>query len=268
MQTSVLSLWPDRAPGSEGWSWEEEESFLPSGDRVIRNVSRPSLTCYLPDSAVTSGAAVIICPGGAFHFQSIDFEGTDVARWLVEHGIAAFVCKYRLLRTSKDFLQEVAACMQTPDALNSKVKPLYPLLKADIGQALRLVRSHAEFHVNPKAVGVLGFSAGAVVAVLAALTTSEDVRPNFLAPVYCGPLPEESLPIDAPPLFLLCANDDEMAITNSWCLYNQYHASHLPVELHIYNCGGHGFGMKKQGTPVDDWIQRFDDWMRSLDLIK
>ncbi len=264
----IVPLWPDSVPGSEDWTWQEQDSFLPTGERVIRNVSRPSLSCYFPEPSAASGAAVIICPGGAFHFLSIDFEGTDVARWLSSHGIAAFVLKYRLLHTTDAFMDEVSACLSDRDRLAALMQPFYPLLTADIQQALRLVRSNASwFAVNPHAVGVLGFSAGAVVAALSAMHHDAETRPDFVAPIYCGPLPDDSFPADAPPLFMLMADDDAMATANSKRLYDMYHAAHLAVEMHIYDRGGHGFGMKKQNLPADAWIERFCEWLYSLQLV-
>ena len=97
----VIPLWPDGAPGSEHWSQQEQETYLPLpfDVKLVRNIARPTLTAYLPDPSVATGTAVVVCPGGVFHYLSIESEGTDVARWLCARGIAAFVLKYRVLQT-------------------------------------------------------------------------------------------------------------------------------------------------------------------------
>ncbi len=97
----VIPLWPDGAPGSEHWSQQEQETYLPLPFDVkfVRNIAQPTLTAYLPDPSVATGTAVVVCPGGVFHYLSIESEGTDVARWLCARGIAAFVLKYRVLQT-------------------------------------------------------------------------------------------------------------------------------------------------------------------------
>ncbi|MHB9034294.1 MAG: alpha/beta hydrolase [Anaerolineae bacterium] len=259
----VIPLWPDRAPGSEEWTWEEAESFLPSGDRVIRNVVIPSLTVYRPVNP--DGSAVIICPGGAFHFLSIDFEGTKVAHWLTARGVTALVMRYRLLRTDADFMSAVSARLRNPQELPALVAPLYPLLRADISQAIHVARSHSvEWRINPEQAGVLGFSAGAVVTVLSALDENRSARASFIAPIYCGPLPQFDLPVDAPPMFTLCARDDGMALANTRLLFDAYQAANLSAEMHIYSSGGHGFGMKTRGIPIDHWIERFYEWLRAI----
>lgn len=258
----TIPLWPDGVPGSQDCDWADTESALPSGDRVIRNVAHPSLTAYLPENP--NGTAVIICPGGAFHFLSIDFEGTDVARALNREGIAAFVLRYRLIRTDSDFLAVVMSRMRDFSVLAQYTEPLIPLIQEDARQAVRLVRSRAgEWGIAPDRIGMLGFSAGAVVTVLAAVSPEAASRPDFAAPIYCGPLPRIEQPQAVPPLFLLCANDDAMAVGNTLALYQHWQAARSPVELHIYNRGGHGFGMKKQNLPVDTWLDRFLDWVRA-----
>lgn len=262
MPSGVFPLWPGGVPGSESWDWADVEDSLYSGDRVIRNVAQPSLTAYLPENP--NGTGVIVCPGGAFHFLSIDFEGTDVARALNLAGIAAFVLRYRLVRTGEDFLAVVMNRMRTLSVLAEHIDPLMPLVQEDARQAVRVVRSRAdEWNVVPDKIGMLGFSAGAVVTVLAAVSPEAASRPDYAAPIYCGPLPHIELPQSAPPLFLLCANDDAMAVGNSLTLHNLWQAAERPVELHIYSRGGHGFGMKRQNLPVDSWLERFLDWLRT-----
>jgi acetyl esterase/lipase len=259
---SVIPLWPGSAPGSEDWNWDEQESLIPPSLRVIRNVSRPTLTAYLPDPALANGTAMIVCPGGAFHFLSIDMEGTDVARWLNARGVAAFVLKYRLMHTGDDFPAVVWRNMSDPQTMAELMKTVQPLGIADGQQAVRLVRGRAtEWGYKPDRVGIMGFSAGGSVTTGVALLHDADCRPNFAAPIYTGPYPDVPVPAGAPPLFLLCAHDDNMAVTNSLRLYRDWKEAGHAAELHIYAKGGHGFGMQKLGLPTDTWIERFGDWL-------
>ena len=258
----VIPLWPAGAPGSESWDWTEDETIIPPSLKVVRNVAQPTLTVHLPDPALANGKAVIVAPGGAFHFLSIDMEGHDVARWLNARGIAAFVLKYRLIHTGADFPAVVWQTLNDEQKMAGLMQMLAPLAIADGLQSIRLVRRRAaEWGIRPDRIGIMGFSAGGMVTVNAALHYAADSRPNFAAPVYSAGWEPCPIPPDAPPLFLLCANDDEMATTNSLRLYSEYKAAGQTVEMHIYSRGAHGFGMTKQGLPSDTWIERFADWL-------
>jgi acetyl esterase/lipase len=261
-QQIVLPLWPDGTPGSEDWTQKEEELVLQDGLKVVRNVTQPTLTAYLPESAVATGTAAIVCPGGAYHFLSIDKEGTDVARWLNEKGIAVFVLKYRLLHTRDDFPEIVWEHLEDQEAMGKLMDPLWPLLLADGQQAMRVVRSRAaEWNITPNRIGMIGFSAGGTVTVNVSLEHDSLSRPDFAAAIYSADHTDTSVPADAPPLFILCADDDDMASPISVQLYSDWRAANRRVELHIYSRGGHGFGMEKQDLPTDDWIVRFDGWL-------
>jgi acetyl esterase/lipase len=267
MQPTTIALWLNGAPGSESWTQHEQESLIPPSLKVVRNVAQPTLTVYLPDPQKANGTAVIVCPGGAFHFLSIDMEGTDVAHWLNARGIAAFVLKYRLVRTGDNFPAEVWENMKDEEQMLSVTAPIVPMATADGNEAIRLVRTRAsEWGVNPDRIGIMGFSAGGSVATNVALVHDADSRPNFAAPIYTGPYLHKPVPADAPPLFLLCANDDEMAVKNNLSLYTEWRAAGNPVELHIYAQGGHGFGMNQHGVPADTWIERFAEWLGDLGM--
>ncbi len=262
----VIPLWPDGAPGSEDWTWQEQETVIPPSLKVVRNVTRPTLTAYLPDSVNENRTAVVVCPGGAFHFLSIDMEGHDVARWLCARGVAAFVLKYRLIRTGDNFPAEVWERLSNREQMDGLVlmRTLTPLITADGQQAIRVVRGRAaEWGIAPNRVGIMGFSAGGSVTVNTALQHDKASRPDFAAPIYSGGWAPAPVPTDAPPLFLLCAGDDEMAVTYSLRLYADWKAAGHPVELHIYAKGGHGFGMNKQGLPSDSWIERVAEWLQA-----
>jgi acetyl esterase/lipase len=264
-----ILLWPDGAPGSEGWTQVEEETILPPALKVVHNVTQPSLTVYLADPATASGAAMIICPGGSWHFLSIDMEGMDVARWLAARGVTAFVLRYRLLRTGANLEAEVNENTRDRSRLARLIQPLLPLAQSDSQQAVRLVRRRAaEWGVAPDQIRMMGFSAGGAFTANAALYNPPDGRPDFAAAIYPS-IPEDVVaPPDAPPLFLLCASDDEhKATTGILRLYSAWKTADRPVEMHIYSKGGHGFGMTQQGLPSDTWIERFGDWLQVQGLI-
>jgi acetyl esterase/lipase len=136
---------------------------MPQGGlKVIRNVSQPTLTAFLPDPTLANGTAVIICPGGAFHFLAYEHEGTQVAAWLNAHGIAAFMLKYRLIRTGEDFMAEVQERLADRAKMAGPMSALAPLILADGQQAVRLVRQRAaEWGIRPDRIGMMGFSAAA-----------------------------------------------------------------------------------------------------------
>jgi len=263
-QPEVVPLWPDGAPGSEGWTQHEQESTIPPDLKVVRNVTQPTLTVYLPEPSAANGTAVIVCPGGAFHFLSIDMEGTDVARWLNARGVTAFVLKYRLIRTADDFPDGVWKTLSDRQTMAERIAELHPLVLADGQQAVRLVRERAaEWEIAPDRIGIMGFSAGSAVAVSVALLHDAASRPDFAGAIYGTAGSDVPVPADAPPLFILCADDDDMVPSSeSVRLYSDWKAAGHSVELHIYSQGGHGFGMREQGLPSDTWIDRFDDWLQ------
>ena len=251
-QPKVVPVWPGVAPGSETWNWEEGTINGSDGLPRVNNVVRPTLTVYLPEPAKNTGAAWLICPGGGFRWLALVHEGTPVAQWLNEQGIAAFVLKYRLVHTID------------PPADTSAVRALIPLAVADAEQAMRVIRAHAaEWEVAPDRVGVIGFSAGGHLATALALEHDAAVRPNFAAPIYPA-TPDQIAPgSDAPPLFVVQADDDKTVPTDTHSvrIYQAWKSAGRPAELHIYSRGGHGFGMRKGNLPVNSWIDRFRDWL-------
>jgi acetyl esterase/lipase len=265
-QHLVIPLWPGGAPGSEGWDQIEDEITPFPGMQAVRNVTQPSLTVYPADKP--NGAAVIVAPGGAWHFLAIEHEGRQVAEWLAAHGITAFILKYRLIRTGSDMQKQMETFFSDPAARAAGVAALAPLTLADAQQAVRVVRQRgAEWGVSPDRIGFMGFSAGGAVTTQVALDYTSDCRPDFVAPIYAAVFEEVQAPSDAPPLFLLCAADDEMAVHANMILYPAWRAVQRPVEMHIYATGGHGFGMNKLGLPSDTWIERFTDWMKGIGML-
>jgi acetyl esterase/lipase len=254
-EPKIIPLWPGAAPGSENWNYEE---IVPQdASRPITNVTHPTLTAYLPDSAIATGTAVIICPGGGFRELWVSHEGTDLAHWLNSIGVAAFILKYRVMRTGDRDAND-------PAKMAERRQTVIPLSIADGQQAVRMVRAHAsEWGIAKDRIGILGFSAGGYVAAAVALHHDADSRPNFAAPIYPGTPEDVTPPADAPPLFLLHADDDKTVtpLDNSIRLYAAWKKLGFPVEMHIYSAGGHGFGTRKTSLPVGTWTDRFRDWL-------
>jgi acetyl esterase/lipase len=279
----VVRLWPGVAPGSEGWT-DKEVDFGNSGNRGVRNVVDPSVTVYLPDgSTPATGAGVIIAPGGGFRFEQWDNEGTHIAEYLQKHGVASFVLKYRLTDTGTDdaFAQMNAQARGAipPDSPQpatvapygggpNAIAKVEPLTVADGHQAMRVVRQHAaEWHVDPQKIGIMGFSAGGYIADTVMLDDKPDTRPAFVGSIYaCCVSTSVTVPSDAPPLFIASAQNDPISNKSGPALFVAYTAANKPAEIHIYQQGGHGFGTRTHNLPVDSWMDRFGDWLRSQKL--
>jgi predicted peptidase len=265
-QQKIIPLYEGPAPGSENWNWDEAENDKNMWQtKVVYNVSKPTLTVFAPGADKATGTAVIIAPGGAFHALSINSEGFDVAKWLVEKGVTCFVLKYRLVRCkTTDPAAEVTTKMGTKefDEDNNKV---IPLAVADGRAAIAYVRKHAaEYNILPDRIGIIGFSAGGTVTASALFDYTKDNRPNFAAPVYpYFPVAMHSaVANDAPPMFIVCASDDALNLApHSVDLFNKWLSAKKDAELHMYARGNHGFGMRKQNLPTDNWIDRFGEWL-------
>lgn len=267
----VLPLWPDGAPGSEDWhhSEQELENFPPFGIRIVGNVTQPSLIAYLPDPAIATGTAVIVCPGGGFHFLAIDHEGHEVAQWLNARGIAAFILKYRvapLPAEPDEFTRELQARFSGDRAVWGQImQTVIPLAVADAKQAMKIVRQRAaEWGIASDRIGIMGFSAGGRVTAGLAIDDDPATRPTFAAPIYGALWDAITVPAAAPPLFIALTTDDNLAVEPCLNLYTAWRKAGKPVELHIYAEGGHGFGMRTQGLPVDQWIERFHEWLQRV----
>ena len=265
-EPDAILLYPGIAPGSEGATQQEIWDTL-MGERVARNVTRPTLKPFLPLPENATGAAVIVAPGGAFYMVSMDNEGYPVARALAEHGIAAFVLKYRLDPTPADEKQfETLAAARfgaAAKAGSEKIAPIkQPLAVKDAVTALALVRSRAAtWHIDPRRVGLLGFSAGAMT-VLEATLQNEAPRPDFTGMIY-GPMTPVSATAPLPPVFLALAADDPLFGNSGFGIIDSWKKAGGPVELHYYEKGGHGFGSHHQGTTSDQWLEQFVQWLRA-----
>lgn len=280
----VVFLWPGTAPGSEQWTQKEIEYRDQRGEAMVRNIVRPSLTVFLPDRANVNGTGIVIAPGGGFQFLSWDSEGTKVAQWLNTRGVAAFVLKYRVNETPVDpaeFQARMSAMFghgrgagrgtPPPSAPRSDfMQQVRAMAVADGKQAMKIVRQHAaEWGVAPDRIGLMGFSAGAMLTTGLLTDYDTETRPSFAASIYGNTIEQSRVPADAPPLFILCAEDDPLLpSTGSAALFSAWKNSGHIAELHIYSKGGHGFGMHQQALPVDHWIDRFGDWLEAQGLLR
>jgi acetyl esterase/lipase len=266
----IIPLWPGAAPGSEHWTQRESDYVFddPWPHRITRNVTAPTLTAWLPEPAAATGTAVIVCPGGAYHFLAVDHEGVDVARWLTGRGVAAFMLKYRVIETPADDAAFLAIRSQVGERLRDLLPDHWPLALADGQKAVRLVRERAAaWGLRPDRVGMLGFSAGAHLAAGVALESEPASRPDFVAPIYGAIREDVTVPADAPPLFTALATDDPIANRSCVALFRSWQAAGRSAEIHSYARGGHGFGMVRQGLPSDGWIERFGEWLTAEGLV-
>lgn len=261
----VIPLYAGTPPGSAEASYPEKEYFSKIWNtQVVTNVTKPTLTIYRPPAGTSSGSAIVICPGGGFMALSITSEGTAVAKWLAARGMTAFVLKYRLAHTGEDATQEFTALYADKQKFGEILDKTVPLSINDGLAAVKYVRSHADdWGISADKVGIIGFSAGGTVAAGTGLRYTAAERPAFVAPIYAAAsMLKDAIQADAPPMFLAAATDDQLGLTmDTIGLYDRWSGAHKSTELHMYAKGGHGFGMKKQGLPSDEWIDRFGDWL-------
>lgn len=272
-QEKVIQLYNGAAPGSESWTWSEAENNNNMWQtRVVYNISKPTLTVFQPEEGKANGTAVIIAPGGAFHALSIDSEGFDVAKWLVQKGVTCFVLKYRIAHSlTTDPVKEVMAKWGKKEFEEANAAVI-PLGIADGREAIAYVRKHAdEYNVIPSRIGIMGFSAGGTVTSGTLFNYTRENRPNFAAPVYPY-FPKDMIGTvakDAPPLFILTASNDGLGLApHSVDLYSAWLTAKKDAEIHMYARGDHGFGMRKQNLPSDKWIERFGEWLEVQGLLK
>jgi acetyl esterase/lipase len=253
-QPIVIPLWKNGAPGFEN------RKDIPeiAKDYWVRNINNPSVTVFMPPKEKENGCAVIVAPGGGFHELVFDAEGKQAAEFFNSIGVTTFVLKYRL-----------------PGEENSPYTP--ENVQQDAYRAIRLVRSQAtEFNIDPNRIGMLGFSAGGAVVMMVAFEKGDgnpkatdlidraNGRPDFQMMVYPGGKAPEKIGADAPPAFLICANDDEYGCDEvTMDLLQKFRLSDVPVEAIFLSKGKHAFNMGNRSTlkTVNTWPQRMADWM-------
>lgn len=270
-EPTVIKLWPGRAPGEAKDIGEEKylERKNPNDVKRLSNVSVPTIAIYSPPKEKANGAAVVVAPGGGYSILAIEHEGSDVCEWLNSLGVTAVLLKYRVPKRE----------MQSPDNL---------AMIQDAQRAISVVRSQAgDLGIDPKRIGMLGFSAGGNLTACTALAEKRmydaidkadesDCRPSFAILVYPAYLvdkggalkPEYSVTKASPPMFFTHSSDDPVTSENSVVLYSALQKNGVPAELHLYATGGHGYGMKKSDHPCAKWPDRAADWMKSRGLLK
>ena len=269
----VLRLYPGPAPGSEGARQQEV-----ADGAFVRNVTVPTLTVFRPKPGMATDTAVIVVPGGAFEMLSMSNEGYEVARRLAEQGVTAIVLKYRVNETpplGALAFARIAALLAHMNAapLPARIDERYAtpgakLAIADGAAALRFVRAHAgEWRIAPNRVGMIGFSAGAMLTMSLALNHTPEDRPDFAAAIY-GAMPTGARPPpDAPPLFLAVAADDRLVGPGgSQPIFDAWRAAGREAELHVYQNGDHGFGMERHHRTSDHWIDEYLWWLEARGL--
>lgn len=267
----AVPLWEKGAPGFEARKDEPEKITTRAEPEnnitfpIVSNIHNPSLTPFLPEAGKETGVAVIIAPGGAHRFLTVDREGYDLAKMLAQHGVAAFVLKYRLAN-------------EQGSVYTAKVHS-----REDGQRSVRLIRSKAaEWKVNPAKVGIIGFSAGGEVVNNTVYQPGEgDANaadpidrlngiPNFQSLVYSGirDVPE-TLPATTPPVFLLAAYNDRGPTNSLLQMAARCRAANVPMEIHIYTVGGHGFGVRQdRDMSINNWPDRFVAFLKDQKILE
>jgi acetyl esterase/lipase len=272
-----IPLWPSGAPGEKGDIGPERDMTkagdgLPGGKPVIRlgNVTNPTITLYRPPQEKDTGAAMVVCPGGGYSILAMDLEGTEVCQWLNSAGVTGVLLKYRV--PARKGAERYTAPLQ------------------DAQRAVGLVRSHAaEWHIDPKRIGIMGFSAGGHLSAVASThfekRTYEPVdeadqascRPDFTMLIYPAYLirkegpdlaPELTVTSNTPPTFLVQAEDDPVHVENSLFYYLALQNAKVPAEMHLFADGGHGYGLRDSDKAVISWPKRAEEWMRGLGVLE
>jgi len=261
----VVPVWPGEAPGETGAIPPEKAETAkdkPPSITRISNVSKPTLHVFKPDPSKDTGTAVVICPGGGHRILAWDLEGTEIAQWFNERGVTGIVLKYRVPARDKDVPFKAAV--------------------RDAQRAMSLTRARAkEWGIDPKKVGILGFSAGGEVATLTTLfdtRTYDKVdavdetshRPDFACLIYPAYLVTKDssrlqdhvkVTPGTPPVFLAHTHDDPVTPLSSALLYVELKKNKIPSELHIVDRGGHGYGLRPSPNNATRWPQRLEEWM-------
>lgn len=254
----------DNQPASETW-------FRQWGDPMARNITKATLTPFLPKPGTANGAAVIVAPGGGFRWLSMGNEGWEVAQALADKGIAAFVLKYRLHPTVEP-LDSFSAWMNRPRTTTaatsgtSKTATASPPLQLDLSNQLAdaeaayaMIRNRAkEWGVDSSRIGMIGFSAGAGLTMHATLH-SKTMKLAFIGPIYGGMGPVE-VPKNAPPMFNVIASDDFL-FRSQFGVIDSWFKAGIPVEFHLYQNGGHGFGLGNPNKTSNRWFDAFMYWL-------
>jgi acetyl esterase/lipase len=267
----VIKLWPGKAPGETKDMGPEQVLMPKAGQSEVKrltNVSEPTITVYSPPKDKNTHTAVVVAPGGGYSILAIEHEGAEVCEWLNKLGVTAVLLKYRVPKRE----------MQMPDNLAAL---------QDAQRAISVVRSKAaEFGIDPKKIGMLGFSAGGNLTAYTSLaekryyepldkTDEASCAPNYALLIYPAYLvdtggalkPEYKVTKESPPMFFAHSSDDVVSSENSVALYSALKKNRVPAEMHLYASGGHGWGMTKVPHPCASWPDRAGEWMKARGLL-
>jgi acetyl esterase/lipase len=269
--SETITLWTNAAPGDATTLEPEKDTTgrdangKPTDDIIrLGNVSAPTLAVYRPAKNKANGAAVLVCPGGGYHILAMNLEGTEICQWLNDLGYTAFLLKYRVPRRE------------------GRAKHDAPL--QDAQRAMGIIRARAaDWNVDPKRIGILGFSAGGHLSVMTCTQTDkrtydkvdeadiQSPRPDFALLIYPAYLtdekdltrlaPEITVTPNTPPTFLVITQDDPVHVENAFVYAQALQKSKVPFQLHIYPKGGHGYGMRPTKTGVETWTKRAEEWL-------
>jgi acetyl esterase/lipase len=275
---TVIPIWSGKMPGTARPASQHESTMVVPYDHmhIVRNVTVPTMTLFLPKSN-PSKTAVIVAPGGGFRVLAIEAEGYSVAEWFSQHGIAAFVLKYRLTQTpasDEEFMPSKAPAAAPGAPGFPKLAPLPDYVErdavADGIQAIKDVRANAgKWGIAADRIMMVGFSAGGVVTSGAMLAENPAERPDYVGLIYGAPFgAAPKIPENTPPAFLAVAQDDPLAATPVLKFYEALRDAKANPELHVYRTGAHGFAMMPRNGTSDHWIDELYWWMESHGLTK
>ena len=281
----VMNLYNGPAPGTENWKHEEVKTIDKKGAIHYFNISKPSISVYLPEKSKATGAAMVVCPGGGFMYQSYTDEGLLPAKELTARGIVAVVLKYRTLPFLDDkgnsiedeqvIVKELApklikAVLEKRNMTEETAKvPSRHLAFEDADRAVALVRQNAaKWGVNPNKIGIMGFSAGAITSMHQALEHSEAGKPNFVGVIYGGWTSDVKAPADAAPLYMCSPINDVFLPEETFDVMKAWRDAKVPVELHYYSDCSHGFGAQHTGKAVDMWIDGMVNFMKDTGFLQ
>ena len=277
MSNETIQLWTGTAPGDTGNLGVEHDSTKqkPEGgpeDGIIRlaDVTKPTITIYRPDKSIDTGASVIVCPGGGYYILAMNLEGTEICEWLNSIGVTGILLKYRVPTRAG--------------------RPRYAAPLQDAQRAIGIVRQHsADWGIDPHRVGILGFSAGGHLSAAASTNfdrrtyepvdaaDKESCRPDFTVLVYPAYLTQDAdrtkladeikVTKDTPPAFIAMTADDPVHMENAMVYSLALKTAGVPVELHLYPTGGHGYGLRKSENGVSHWPERAAEWMKTQGLL-